>query len=348
MAVLRQLGRLLCGGGPLNIIENLRIFPKALWLARLARREAVDHIHSHWASTNATTAMIAGELTGIPWSYTAHRADIVLNNLLKRKTESALFGRYISKSGLRMAVELCPDLPEHKTVVVHMGVVSRAAASAAPPVESSARPIFVCPARLEDVKGHKYLVEAVAILRQRGVAVDVRFAGEGPLRRKLERHVNQLKLSESIRLLGHVSHDELMRLYDSGRLTAVVLPSVLLRKHLHEGVPVSLMEAMDHRVPVISTTTGGIVELLEGDAGILVPPADATALADAIERLIREPDLRRRLADAGHARIIEAWAVESIAGRLCELFERGLGPFPSTDRDPGATAAAPPESPWTP
>src|SRR5262249_55272557 len=78
-------------------VKNLAVVPKGLWLGSLGTRLKVDHINSHWASTTATMAMIASRFSGIPWSFTAHRWDIVENNLLADKTNQATLARFISE-----------------------------------------------------------------------------------------------------------------------------------------------------------------------------------------------------------------------------------------------------------
>ena len=93
----------------------------------------------------------------------------------------------------------------------------------------------------------------------------------------------------------------------------MVLPS------LHEGIPVSLMEAMAYGVPVISTAVGGTPELLHNGAGILAPPQDPVALADAMERLVRSPELRRQLGQAGRRRVEEEF---SLSQTCCQFMKR--------------------------
>jgi glycosyltransferase involved in cell wall biosynthesis len=99
----------------------------------------------------------------------------------------------------------------------------------------------------------------------------------------------------------------------------VVLPS------LHEGIPVSLIEAMAYGVPVVSTFAGGTPELLERGAGLLVPPEDPLALADAIERLVRDPELRKQLGETGRRRVEDSFAVEKVVAELVRRFEACIG-----------------------
>src|SRR6185437_5853435 len=81
---------------PSVLVRNLVAFPKALWLARLARTWQADHIHAHWAGPPSTVAMIASRLSAVPWSFTAHLSDIAARNLLVEKCASAAFVRFIA------------------------------------------------------------------------------------------------------------------------------------------------------------------------------------------------------------------------------------------------------------
>jgi len=159
-------------------------------------------------------------------------------------------------------------------------------------------------------------------MMDRGAGLEVWLAGDGVLRKDLEKDVETRGLSGTVKFLGQLPHPKLMRLYnEEGARIIVVLPSVELGNNQHEGIPVSLIEAMSYGIPVISTTTGGIPELLEGGAGLLVPPGDARALADAIQRLIEDPKLRRRMARTGRERVRGGFAVEGVVTRLVARFE---------------------------
>ena len=82
-------------------LANARATAEGLWLATIARAWGAEHIHAHWAHLTATLAMGASAATGIPWSFTAHRYDVVLNNLLTEKLRSARFGRFIARRDAR-------------------------------------------------------------------------------------------------------------------------------------------------------------------------------------------------------------------------------------------------------
>ena len=296
--------------------RNLAVFPKALWLARRARREGVDHIHAHWASTPSTMAMVAAGIAGISWSLTAHRWDIAENNLLGAKAKSACFVRVISAHGaeeLRRTVALDGFAP----VVVHMGVDLPAPSDPDPDPEVLR---ILTPARLVEKKGHEHLLAAVGILRSRGVHVRADIAGDGPLGPALRQRAGELGVAADVAFLGTVSHEELLRRMDAGEWDAVVLPSVITASGELEGIPVALIEALARGLPAVGTETGGTSELLDDGAGILVPPADADALAESLSRLASEPELRAELAQAGRLRVEERFDVERVAEELASRF----------------------------
>jgi len=123
-------------------------------------------------------------------------------------------------------------------------------------------------------------------------------------------------MDSMVSFLGVVPHKELLSSYMDGETDVVVLPSVDLGGYAHEGIPVALMEAMACGLPVVSTSTGGIPELLGRGAGIMVPAADPQALAEALESLSLDPELRSQLGAKGRRRIEESFCVERTTHEL--------------------------------
>jgi glycosyltransferase involved in cell wall biosynthesis len=302
-------------------LKNLAIVPKALWLADVAARWKADHIHCHWAGTTATMAMLASERSGIPWSLTAHRWDIVENNLLAAKVRSASFVRFISEDGLGMAQAMGIGFSDNVRVL-HMGVAvpSRVQRRYAPkPVVPKS--VVLCPARLVEVKGHTFLLKAWRILQRRGLDAELWLAGQGELRPQLERLSSTLGLAGSVKFLGALAHSDLLKMYEEGAVTAVVLASIDLGNGLHEGVPVALIEAMSYGIPVVATPTGGTAELVLPGSGLLVPPANPAALADAIQSLLADAGLREQLGESGRQRVLAGWDIVGVAAELVREFE---------------------------
>jgi glycosyltransferase involved in cell wall biosynthesis len=287
------------------LAKNLLVFPKALWVAKQAEDFGAEHIHAQWAGCSSTLALVANRLTSIPWSFTAHRWDISENNLLASKIASATFARGIDEDGVA-ELRRCADGNAQKVVLLHVGVnISTGARQ----TDRKGRPFrILVPALLVPVKGHTYLIDALRILASRGVEVHADFAGDGPLENEIRAQLANADLQDKVDLLGFAAHEELMHGLAQGRWHAVVLPSIV-EKSLKEGIPVSLLEAMSYYIPVVSTETGGIPELLRGEAGLLVPERDPVALANAIQRLISDNALYEELATAGRTRVEESFAV---------------------------------------
>jgi glycosyltransferase involved in cell wall biosynthesis len=175
-------------------------------------------------------------------------------------------------------------------------------------------------ANLLPVKGHVFLLEAIGKLRDRGRAVRLDLAGEGPEEARLRRLATELGLEEEIRLEGVVPHPELLRRMAAGRWDAVVASSIVTDDGEHEGIPVSLIEALGHGLPAIGTDSGAIPELLGDGAGIVVPPRDSSALADAVERLISDRRLREELGRRGRQRVEAEFSLDRVAAALDARF----------------------------
>ena len=304
------------------LVKNIAVYPKGLWLAALARELGVDHIHAHWGGTSATLAMFASGVAGVPWSLTVHRWDIREDNLLRSKLDSASFVRAVSADGLH-DLERIVGPTRTPALVLHMGVPLPAGALDARGRRADDATLRVLvPAGLLEVKGHRYLVDAIRVLRSRGTHVRVGLAGAGPLRAAIAQQVADASLAEECVLLGQLSHSELLRQLEDGEWDAVVLASVETASGEKEGIPVVFLEAMSYGLPVVGTAVGGIPELLGDGAGLLVPSRNAVVLADAIERLARDPALRARLGRLGRERVERDFSVEAVVRELAAQFER--------------------------
>lgn len=288
-----------------HMVKNLLVLPSAISLARRVRAASSDHVHAHWLSTSGTAAWVVSRLTGVPFSITAHRWDILDANLIRTKAQEAQFIRAISEAGRSDIALRAPDC--RRLITVHMGVPQREPKGAAP-AHLGPGLRMVCPAFLTPVKGHRYLITAMA---QCPDDVELVLAGTGPERDALIAQTKSLGLENRVRFAGLIPHQELLASYDSGRFNTVVLPS------LHEGIPVSLMEAMVRGVPVIATDVGGVGELVEsGVSGLVVAPRDPEALASSIRRLAQDVGLRRGLSAGGRSAVTSGFVADACAAAL--------------------------------
>ncbi len=166
-------------------------------------------------------------------------------------------------------------------------------------------------ARLTPEKDIATLLRAVALIAPHARNLRLEVAGDGPCMGELVKLVGELHLGERVRLLGQVR--EVPQLL--ARASLFVLPSRT------EGLSLTLMEAMASGLPVLAARVGGNPEVVaEGTTGLLVPPGDPEALAEALLRLWHEPDLRQRLGQAGRQRALERFDVRRMVAEYERLY----------------------------
>ena len=305
---------------PRAIPRNLAVLPLALAAAATTRDEgAYDHVHAHWLSHTSTCALAYSFLTGTPFSITAHRWDVYTENLFALKAEHAAFIRFVART-CRAAFEARAGATAGRLVDLHMGVDLSASEPGRSARSGADRLRLVAVGSHLPVKGQRHLVDAMAVLRDRNVDARLDVFGDGPLRDELQDQVDRLDLHERVVLRGERPRAELTAAYARGEYDVFVMPSVDLGGGVHEGVPVSIMEAMAAGIPAVATRTGGIPELVvDGVTGLLAEEKSPVALADAIQRLGEDPGLVRRLGEASVRHVRSEFDAATIAGELVEL-----------------------------
>ncbi|HEU0295009.1 MAG TPA: glycosyltransferase [Anaerolineales bacterium] len=299
------------------------IFPKTVLFAYQMRADKVQHVHAHFASHPAAAGYIIHRLVGIPYSFTAHGSDLHRDrHMLREKVAEAAFVAAISEYNKELIISECRGNYREKVNVVHCGVDTEVfrARSHETPYEKGENPFMIlCVGTLHEVKGQAYLIEACRQLRERGLNFECHFVGDGPDKKSLTELVEQAGLSDKVRFHGRLTRDEIARLLlDADVLTA---PSIPTHDGRREGIPVVLMEALGSGVPVIASNLSGIPELVNDQlTGLLVPPRDATSLADALERYLKDPELRRRLGCAGREKVAGEFDLNKNAARLAQHF----------------------------
>ncbi|GAG26337.1 unnamed protein product, partial [marine sediment metagenome] len=148
--------------------------------------------------------------------------------------------------------------------------------------------------------------------------------GEGLLRAKLEGLIKKERLQNYIKMPGIISHGRLMDMYNGGKVDLVILPSINTDQGSHEGIPVSLMEAMAYKIAVISTNTGGIPELLSNGAGIMVEEKSPEQLAGAIETLLENLELKSKSEENGCQYVREEFNITTIVTSLLKNMENNM------------------------
>ena len=284
----------------------------APWMADRITSRGLQHLHAHWGSHSALLAHQVAALTDLPYTVTLHAHDLHINRyMLGEKLAAASSVVTISDHNRDLLAELYPDL--RSVEVVHCGVdVSAIEPRPAEPVNDPPRIGVV--AGLREFKGHHHLLEAQRILNARGRAIVLDLVGDGPLRSELE-----AEAGDDVVFHGAVSVEQALKIV--GECDVAVLPSVVLANGRRDGIPVALIEAMALGVPVVSTRVSGIPELVEHEVtGLLVEQRDPAGLADAIERLLDDPELRRRMGRAGRRHVEEQFDLSRSAQQMVDCF----------------------------
>lgn len=315
----------------------LAFFPKAVYWARTMRAEGITHIHAHFASHPAAAAFVIHRLTGIPYSFTAHGSDLHRERrMLREKVAEAAFVVTISEYNRRWILAECGEACRDKVLIVPCGVDLRVFQPSQASPSRPDRPLAIaCVGTLYEVKGQTYLLEACAVLRDRGVPFSCHLVGDGPDRKMLLRQVEKAGLCADVHFHGTLTRPAIATILR--RSDVLVTPSVISRDGRREGKPNVLMEAMACGLPVVASRLSGIPELVEHQrTGFLTPPGDALAIADALETLAGDPGLRARLGTCAREMVLRHHDLHANAARLVQLFVAHGVPGTASDISPTA------------
>lgn len=296
-------------------------------VAGALRRAGVEHVHAHFATWAAATAARLADELRLPFSFTAHAHDIyhrdvdraALADLLAR----AAFAVTVSDANRAFLEEVLHGHGRRGRVVrLHNGVdLPRLARTGRSPVPGR----VVSVGRLVPKKGLRHLVEACRLLAATGRACECVVVGEGEEREALELQIAGAGLQGRVVLAGALPHEETLRLLASAEVCT--LPCVVAPDGDRDGLPTVLLEALALGVPVVSTPVSGVPEIVvDGESGLLVPPADPAALAGALDRLLASAPLRARLSAAGALRARRDFDLATNVAALAALFRAAAAP----------------------
>jgi len=303
----------------------------ALFFVELFEGARVPHFHVHFANRAAHTAMFVKAVSGIPFSMTAHGQDFMsdLGNdeLLRELCASAEFVGAETDFSRDLLAARCPE-SRSKIFRVYNGIdlsrFPRRDMLLHVPGRAEARPSkirFLSVGRLVPFKGFDILIDACAELQKRGINFDCEIIGDGTLREELEERASRQNLGERIHFAGEQSQNYVQAALRD--CDVFVLASAPDDRGASDVFPTVIAEAMATGKPAVSTTVAGIPELVaNGENGLLVPPRDARALANAMEQLARDENLRGDFGRAGRLRIEQKFTIEKTIEPLLERFEQ--------------------------
>jgi colanic acid/amylovoran biosynthesis glycosyltransferase len=319
-SLLRLIGR--TWREPAVMALTVGLFPKAVLYAQQIERRGIQHMHAHFVWIEGLAAGVVRDLTGIPFTIQPHAFGLFGRNQTNVRLElsDATGIVTISEYNRRHITDLDPSLAP-RIDVVHCGVdIERFPPK--PHTDDDDGPVRILSVgRAIEKKGHEYLIDACALLRDRGFEFECDLVvgfdeGSAQLQRRIDGHA----VGDRVRLRDMVDERGVIRYLHGADIFA--LACVVSASGDRDGIPVALMEAMACELPVVSTTVSGVPELVKDGAGLLAPPNDASALADALERLIGSRQLRMEMGRRGRAIVAEEFSASAGAARMYQIFQR--------------------------
>jgi glycosyltransferase involved in cell wall biosynthesis len=287
------------------VVRTLWIVPiAAVWAMRM-KTLGVDRNHAHFATYPTHAALVVKRLAGIPYGFTGHAHDLQIDTTgLAEKVAEAEYVMTCTRHGAEMVRREAGPAADGKVFVVYHGieldVYTPQPFREADPADPGEPLRICCVASFQEYKGHEYLLGACAELKADGVAIEVRLVGDGPDRELVERRVHELGLRDSVTFTGKVESTRVREHIVWSDVCA--LASVVAESGQLDGIPNFLTESMGLGRPVVSTRLPGILELIDDEVnGLVVPPRDAHAFAEALRRLRGDRALRARLCVAARS-----------------------------------------------
>ena len=330
-----RLAKRMAKGSDKSLAHHLAYLAEACLIREWLADSKAVHLHAHFATNPAEVAMVVHALGGPRYSFTAHGTDIMDRPAqmgFEEKVGRAAFVATVCAFGRSQVVRWIPYALWHKVTIVRCGL-EPGYGDAASPVNPCADTVLpsgrlVCVGRLSKEKGQLLLVEAASRIKASGRLIEVVLAGDGPMRAEIEALIGRNALERHVRITGWLDAQGIQNELQQAR--ALVVPS------LSEGLPVVIMEAMAHHLPVVAPYLAGIPELVtHGKTGWLFPAGDVVALTAAVAACLdTPPPAMNAMGEAAYRDVWAAHDVDAEARKLVALFARSADEVPDHGTSP--------------
>ena len=296
--------------------DSLRLH-QAVYIGVRLRELGVTHVHTHFAGMAARTAFWIRGFFGITYSVTVHANDIFTPNdfeiSLDKILSSARAIVAVSNFGADYIREKFPGAAK-RVYRVYNGID----VEQFQPAKFDQLPLVLSIGRLISKKGFDILIDACAILRERGLDFQCEIIGEGPLRHELQARIDHHRLGDRVTLVGPKPQRAVAsRLAEA---TVLTLPCRVDPDGAMDNLPTVIMEAMAAALPVVTTDLGGIRDMVvDGETGFLIAPENTSAIADATGQFLGDRVLARSFGERGRQRAVDLFSIGQSVRALREI-----------------------------
>lgn len=297
---------------------------EAIWLAPHLKARGVRHVHAHFGGVAARTAWWLRELFGFSYSFTGHANDIFCATDFPVTNEALVRGARFVVTETDYARRWMEEKYPHargKVFRVFNGIAMDGFPPRQPP---GPLPRIVSVGRYVEKKGFGDLIEACRLLRERGVEFECDIIGGGPLEDALRAQIAAAQLGDRVQLLGPRSQNDVRKALAAAQV--FVLACVPDSDGGSDNLPTVIMEAMATGMPVVSTRLAGVPEMItDGEEGSLTAPRDPVALAEVIEKFLRDPKFAQSCGQRGLISAAAKFSIENTTRELKYLLVRHAG-----------------------
>ncbi len=293
---------------------------QAAWLAREVRLRQITHLHAHFGSVATSVTRLAAHFADLSYTFTAHAKDIFHHSVnpedMTRKIRDSAAVVTVSNYNVQYLQQVYGNVAS-KVQRIYNGLDLTQFAYASP---QHRPPQIISVGRLVEKKGLSILIEACALLKQRGCNFNCQIVGTGELAGALKAQIEALGLVEQVCLVGARPQNEVFELLQQAAVFAA--PYIIGQDGNRDGLPTVLLEAMALGTPCVGTDVTGIPELIRHEqTGLIVPQENASALALALQKLLEHSSLRVKLATEARKLMESEFDIHTNAGSLRQLFQ---------------------------
>jgi glycosyltransferase involved in cell wall biosynthesis len=314
--------RLATQGSPKNRLATLKHFLQAGYMSYyfLMGNTEITHLHGHFAHSPTSVTRFASSFSGIPYSFTAHAKDIYTSkkDKLRQRIQEAKFVVTCTKHNQQYLEEIKDDCLTPIHCIYHGIDLDLFQNSTDEKIPTEPYQIFTV-ARLTAKKGLPTIYQALVLLKQKGLSFTHTLIGDGDDRDQIMALIKELELGTECQWLGTQTHEEVLKQFKKSDL--FVLGCEIAANGDRDGIPNVIVESLAMGIPALSTHVSAIPEILiHEQTGLIVPPKDPAAMAEAMERILTDSALRKKIIAEGKKRVATQFDNKLLIQELAQIF----------------------------